>query len=247
MSGIFYGVGVGPGDPELLTLKAIRVIQAADVIIAPQTEKNPESVALSISRSYITAGTEILKMIFPMISQEKALTAAWKNNEKQISDLLQEGKKVVFLTLGDPMLYSTYIYVYRLLKESGYPLYTIPGISSFSAISSFLGYPLAEGDEVLSILPATADDKTIDRVMAASDSVVLLKVYKNYKNIVEKLDNNGLLSQSVMVSRYGLEGQKIVHSLKETNEKVNYLSTILARKCKNSCSERKEVESTWQR
>lgn len=240
MSGIFYGVGVGPGDPELLTLKAIKVIQAADVIIAPQTEKNPESVALSISRSYITAGTEILKMVFPMVSQKKALTAAWQNNETQISNLLQQGKKVVFLTLGDPMLYSTYIYVYRLLKESGYPIDTIPGISSFSAIGSFLGCPLAEGDEVLSILPATADDKTIDRVMAVSDSVVLLKVYKNYRKIVEKLENNGLLSQAVMASRYGLEGQQIVHNLQEADEKVNYLSTILARKCKNGRSERKE-------
>lgn len=241
MTGIFYGIGVGPGDPELLTLKAINVIKEADVIIAPQTEKKPESVALSISRPYINPRTEILDMVFPMVFHEKVLSDAWQQNKERILALLQQGKKVVFLTLGDPMLYSTYIYVYRLLKDCGYPIYTIPGIPAFCAISSYLGYPMAEGEDILSILPATADEKVMDEVLSVSDNVVLMKVYKNFKDVVAKLEDKGLLENAVMVSKCGLEGEQIVHDLKNTDASVNYLSTILTRKRKESSCQRKEV------
>ncbi|MBP2643878.1 MAG: cbiL [Firmicutes bacterium] len=236
MTGIFYGVGVGPGDPELLTLKAIHTIKKADVIIAPQTEKKSESVALSICRPYIHENTKIVKMKFPMVFCATTLSNAWQENKDIILNFLQEGKKVVFLTLGDPMLYSTYIYVFRLLKDCGYPVHTIPGIPAFCAISSYIGYPMAEGDNIVSILPATADEEVMDKVLAVSDNVVLMKVYKNFKEVIGKLEDNGLLENAVMVSKCGLAGEQIVHNLKEVDEKVNYLSTILTRKCKeNSC------------
>lgn len=107
MSGIFYGIGVGPGDPELLTVKAINVIREVDVIIAPKTEKKEDSVALSIARPYLKKEVEIVKQVFPMVVNFEQSPDAWENNKDEILSLLKAGKKVAFLTLGDPMFYSS--------------------------------------------------------------------------------------------------------------------------------------------
>ena len=179
MAGIFYGIGVGPGDPELLTVKAINAIREVDVIIAPKTEKKDGSVALSIARPYLKEDVEIVYQVFPMVVRFEESTEAWEANKNEILSLLQAGKKVAFLTLGDPMFYSTYIYVYRLLEQEQVDIRTIPGIPAFCAVGSKLGYPIVEGNDVLSIIPATADAKKIKDVIAGSDNVVLMKVYKN--------------------------------------------------------------------
>ncbi|SHK68863.1 precorrin-2 C(20)-methyltransferase [Desulforamulus aeronauticus] len=231
MSGIFYGVGVGPGDPELLTLKAVKTINQADVIIAPRTEKRGDSSALAIARDFIQAEAKILQLVFPMVYQSDALSQAWENNKNSILDFLQQGKKVVFLTLGDPMLYSTYIYMHRLLKDCGYPIFTIPGVTSFCAIASRLNYPLAEGNDILCVAPATADEGDLEQMLEIADKLVLMKVYKNYPKLLDQLEQHGFLSDAVMVSNYGLAGEKITPNLAETKEaQVNYLTTILAKK-----------------
>ena len=156
MEGTFFGIGVGPGDPELLTVKAIHAIEKADVIIAPKTEKKDGSVALSIARPYLKPEIEIVYQVFPMVANFSESTAAWEKNKDEILALLRAGKNVAFLTLGDPMFYSTYIYVYRLLEPTGAAITTIPGIPAFCAIGSQLGYPIVEGNDILSIIPATA-------------------------------------------------------------------------------------------
>jgi len=233
MSGIFYGVGVGPGDPQLLTLKAVEVIKNADVIIAPKTEKKEESTALSIARPYLRADVEILKLVFPMVSDADTLTEAWENNKNSILAELTAGKKVVFLTLGDPMFYSTYMYVYRLLKDSEYAIETIPGVPAFCAMGSQLGQPLAEGNDVLSIIPATMQEDEMDKVLTISDNVVLMKVYKNFTQIVDKLKEHGFAENAVMISKCGLPDEEINYDLDQVDaQQVNYLSTILAKKRK---------------
>lgn len=232
MSGIFYGVGVGPGDPELLTLKAVKVIKAADVIIAPKTEKK-DSTALSIARPYLKENVEILRLVFPMVNHADTLTEAWENNKNSILAELKAGKKVVFLTLGDPMFYSTYMYVYRLLKDCGYEIETVPGVPAFCAIGSQLGQPLAEGNDVLSIIPATMPDDEMDKILAIADNVVLMKVYKNFAKVVEKLKQHGFGENAVMITKCGLPDEQVSYNLDEVDAKqVNYLSTILAKKRK---------------
>lgn len=231
MSGIFYGIGVGPGDPELLTVKAINTIREVDVIIAPKTEKKEDSVALSIARPYLKEDVEIVKQVFPMVVNFEQSPEAWENNKNEILVLLKSGKKVAFLTLGDPMFYSTYIYVFRLLENAGYPIETIPGVTAFCAIGSKLGYPLVEGNDILSIIPATASQEKIEQVLAVSDNVVMMKVYKNFPEMVDTLSENRLAGQAVMISRCGLPEEEIIRDLeKAKTQKVNYLSTILARR-----------------
>lgn len=231
MSGTFYGIGVGPGDPELLTMKAIKTIQTVDIIIAPKTEKKDGSVAFNIAKPYLKKDVRVVYQVFPMVRGFSESTEAWEANKKEIMGFLAEGKNVAFLTLGDAMFYSTYIYVFRLLEQAGVKIETIPGIPAFCAIGSHLGWPIVEGDDVLSIIPATADAAKIRKAMAASDNVVIMKVYKNFPEIADLLAENGMMEKSVMVSRCGLPDEERIDDIAaRKNEPVNYLSTILARK-----------------
>ncbi|MFA6849449.1 MAG: precorrin-2 C(20)-methyltransferase [Selenomonadaceae bacterium] len=233
MSGVFYGIGVGPGDPELLTMKAIHAIEKADVLIAPKTEKKDGSVALSIAKPYFKDDIEIVYQVFPMVVKFEESTAAWEVNKNEILALLHAGKNVAFLTLGDPMFYSTYIYVYRLLEHEDVQIETIPGVPAFCAIGSKLGYPLVEGNDILSVIPATADEEKIRKILAVTDNVVMMKVYKNFANMTDILEENGMAKNAVMVSRCGLPDEQRIDDIKaRKNEKVNYLSTILARRNK---------------
>ncbi|MBP2649506.1 MAG: precorrin-2 C20-methyltransferase [Firmicutes bacterium] len=233
MTGIFYGVGVGPGDPELLTVKAINAIREADIIIAPKTEKKEDSTALTIAQPFLKESVKIVKLVFPMVFHSDTLSEAWQINKNTILEFLAAGKKVVFLTLGDPMFYSTYIYIFRLINGCGYTIETIPGVPAFCAIGSKLGYPLVEGNDVLSVIPATIPDAELDIAIANADNIVLMKVYKNYKQVLEKLKYHGFAENAVMISRCGFEDEQVVHNLNDaTNQPLNYLSTILARRNK---------------
>ena len=144
MKGKLFGIGVGPGDPELMTVKAARIVGEADIIITPKTEKKDGSVALNIAKPYIQVHTEIVPVVFPMVLDDNAQAEGWQEAKKIILSYLEAGKNVVFLTLGDPMFYSTYMYVYRLIENTGFEIETIPGVTAFCAIGSHLGYPIVD-------------------------------------------------------------------------------------------------------
>lgn len=232
MKGKLYGIGVGPGDPELMTVKAARLVSEADVIITPKTEKKDGSVALNIAKPYIKDHTEIVPVVFPMVLDDDTQKEGWEEARNIITKLLSEGKKVVFLTLGDPMFYSTYMYVYRLVENSGYEIETIPGVTAFCAIGSHLGYPIVEKEEVLAIVPATAPKEKIDKVLAVADDAVIMKVYRNFGEVQETLKKHDMADDAVMISRVGLDGEEIYRGLQDmpADTKLNYLSTILAKR-----------------
>ena len=211
MKGKLYGIGVGPGDSELMTVKAARIVGEADVIITPKTEKKDGSVALHIAEPYIQAHTEIVPVVFPMVLDDNEQSKGWEEARKIITGLLEEGKKVVFLTLGDPMFYSTYMYVYRLVESAGFEIETIPGVTAFCAIGSHLGYPIVEKEEVLAIIPATAPKEKIDAVLAVADDMA---------------------DEAVMISRVGLPEEEVYRNVDAlpSDTKLNYLSTILAKR-----------------
>lgn len=230
--GKLYGIGVGPGDPELMTVKAARIVGEADVIITPKTEKKDGSVALDIARPYIQAHTEIVPVVFPMVLHEGTMSEAWLEAQKIIVSYLEAGKNVVFLTLGDPMFYSTYMYVYRLIENTGYEIETIPGITAFCAIGSHLGYPIVEKEEVLAVIPATAPQEKIDAVLAVADDAVIMKVYKNFDEVQQLLKRHNMADDAVMISRVGLPEEEVYRGLDKLapDMKLNYLSTILAKR-----------------
>ena len=232
MEGKFYGVGVGPGDSELLTVKAVNAIKNADVIIAPKTEKKDGSVALTIAEPYIS-NAEIVYQTFPMVKHFEESKEVFEQNTNQILNFLRAGKNVAFLTLGDPMFFSTYIYIYRLLKNSGANIETIPGIPAFLAIASHIGRAAAYGNDIITIIPATAQKEKIVDALRVSDSAVLMKVYKNFAEIVDTLDAENMAENAVLISRYGLDDEKVFDDIRaHKDDKLNYLSTILTRRGK---------------
>lgn len=230
MQGTFYGIGVGPGDPNLLTLKAVETMHKVDILIAPKTEKKDGSVALDIARPHLKKDIQIVYQVFPMVKNFSESPEAWEKNKEEIISFLNEGKNVAFLTLGDAMFFSTYIYVFRLLEKAGVKIETVPGIPAFCAIGSHLGWPIVEGDDILAVIPATAPKEKIMKAIETADNVVIMKVYKNFAEIADILDKHQMLEKSVMVSRVGLADEEKIYDIKKRKDKpVNYLSTILAR------------------
>ena len=153
------------------------------------------------------------------------------SNKDEIISLLNEGLNVAFLTLGDPMFYSTYIYIFKLLQTEDVRIETIPGVPAFLAIASQIGKPVAFGNEILSIIPATADLNAIDSALDNSNTAVLMKVYKNFDEIVDNLERHDMARQAVLVSRCGLSDEKIISDITQhRHENLNYLSTIITRK-----------------
>jgi len=231
MQGKFFGIGVGPGDPELLTVNAIKILKKIDAVIAPKTEKKSDSLALSTVQDYLREDVEIVYQTFPMVRDFAESKIVFEKNQQEILNLLNAEKNVAFLTLGDPMFYSTYIYVFQLLQECGIKIETVPGVPAFLAISSYVGKPLCFGNEILTVIPATAPNEKISAALKFSDTTVLMKVYKNFSEVVDLLSAENMLEKAVLVSRQGLENEKIITDLEEhKTDKLNYLSTILTRR-----------------
>ena len=231
ITGTFYGIGVGPGDPELLTVKAINALKKIDVLIAPKTEKKSDSVALSIAQPYLKSSVEIVYQTFPMIKDFAEETEIFEANKEEILEHLRGGQNVGFATLGDPMFYSTYIYIFRLLKSCGVEIVTIPGVPAFLAIAAQIGRPIVFGNDILTIIPATAELDAIKNSLARADSTVLMKVYKNFPEVVDALKAQGMIEDAVLVSRCGLDDEKIITDVAaHKDEHLNYLSTIITRR-----------------
>ena len=229
-----YAVGVGPGDPELLTRKAERVLRQADVILAPVSNPGDPSVAFETVREFLDQGCqEIIHHQFPMTSDLTRLIPAWQEAATLIADRIAAGKNVAFITIGDPLLYSTFIYLLRIFRES-YPqihVEIIPGISSINTAAAVAEVPLAEAEEKIVIIPATAGIAAIAAALASYETVVLLKVKPLYAEILELLSQTGRSESAVFVERVGSARQKVLRTLSEMAAHApDYLSLMIIRK-----------------
>ncbi len=234
MKGKLIGIGVGPGDPELLTLKAIKKIQQAQVIIAPCSRFEEDSVALNIVKEYIQEDTIINKMIFPMVHCQETLQKAWQQNVEEIVEKLERGQEVVFLTLGDSMIYSTYIYIMKSIKEAGYRVESVPGITSFCAVANHMNVSLAEGEEGLSIIPFKNNEVLLENALREGNNVVVLKPSHNPKALASLLEKYGLQESFVMCSKCGQEEEETTTDIKVLKEsKIPYLSTVIIKNNKS--------------
>ena len=165
-----YGIGVGPGDAELLTIKAVKTIEKCDVIVAPSAMKGGESIALNASKDYIKEGTEVVVMHFPMGKEDTDKKV--REIYEFIANKLKEGKNVAFLTIGDAYVYSTYVHLLKYINERGFEVETIAGVPSFCASAAIANVPLVMGENSLKILPAFKVEEIKDEKY-----VVLMKVY----------------------------------------------------------------------
>jgi len=223
--GKLYGIGIGPGDPDLITLKAVQALNKADLIYVPKS-KEQASTALNIVQKHLSDKATIVHLEFPMSRDASVRQASRKQNAEIIKDELDKGKTVAFLTLGDPMLYSTYSYVLGYLVDS-YHVETIPGIYSFSAMSSMLNRPLCVGDQSVGVISAMGDNEMA--ILDAADTVICMKVSAYYEKLYNFLkQNDGYIF--TIVSNVGKPGQQVGHSLEVLTEKVPYFSTVILHK-----------------
>ena len=195
------GIGVGPGDPDLLTVKAVKAIQNADIIMCPASKEDRPSIALSVVSSLIdkSKNQEIVKLIFPMTKDKDVLEATWKKNAKIMAEKVLLGKNVVYLTVGDPYLYSTWIYMHKDLKEN-YPnmeISVIPGIVSIFTFASKVGISIAEGSEKVAIIPSCYDLSSVKEIAKYSETMVFLKDGRYFDQVIAVLKESGFPDDSI--------------------------------------------------
>ena len=232
-NGVLYGLGVGPGDPELLSLKAARVLNSVDVVYAAASSKNSYSLAVSIAKAHIPDLTPIHMLKFPMTADEKERRAAWTANARTVIGQVEAGRKVAFITLGDSMTYSTYGYLLREFQRLAphLPVISIPGITSYQAAAAALNTPLVEAEESLLVLSGTEGGDHLRRCATDPDTVVFLKAYRNVDDIVAALDETGRLQTSAGVTRCSLPDQEVTRDVRDFIERrASYWTLILSKK-----------------
>lgn len=195
------GIGVGSGDPELLTVKAVKAIQNADVIMCPASKEDRPSIALSVVSPIIdkSKNQEIVKLIFPMTKDRDVLEQTWKKNARIMAEKVLSGKNVVYLTVGDPYLYSTWMYMHKDIKEN-HPeikISAIPGIVSIFTFASKVGVSIAEGADKVSIIPSCYDLTTVKEIAKNSETMVFLKDGRYFDQVVELLKESGFPDDSI--------------------------------------------------
>lgn len=252
--GTLYGIGLGPGDPELLTRKAFRVLAAVPVIFYPSCGGKADGFALDILRGVFAEegadtaaggmglrpapeGAAVLERCRPLFTTmaRGADTARphWTDAAEAVAAVLQNGQDAAFITEGDPALYSTFVYLQVALADR-FPqarVEVVPGISSVSAAAARTAFPLALGEERVAILPATYDPTFLERALEAFDTVVLLKVNRVLDQLITILEGRGLLDGAVFVERCGTSRERIVRDVASLRgRRVPYFSLLLVRK-----------------
>jgi precorrin-2/cobalt-factor-2 C20-methyltransferase len=231
-NGKLFGVGVGPGDPELITIKAVNAIKAADIIFTAASTKNTYSLAVDIASPYISSSVTVERLYFPMTKDVQEVETAWINNAKQIAEVLKQGKTVVFLTLGDPTTYSTFGYILKkmncVMPEAN--IETIPGITSFHAASARLNRILVEGEESLLVTSGAFGGDRI-RDVEGVENVAIVKAYKNIKDINKALKEKGFEKNCAAVASVGREKEELILDIKTLEQRdPDYWTLILASK-----------------
>ncbi len=198
-------VGCGPGDPELLTVKAVNSIKNADVIMCPTSKEGKPSMALSVVSSIVAEANkqEIVNLVFPMTKDKEILENTWKKNARILADSVISGKKVVYLTVGDPYLYSTWIYLHReIIKEHPeIKITVIPGIVSMFTFASKVGISLAEGAEKMAVIPSCYDLSRVKEIAKNCDTMVFLKDGHYFDQVIKLLREAGFSENSVFCNR----------------------------------------------
>lgn len=233
MVGTLYGLGVGPGDPELITVKAFRKLKESPVIAYPKKQKGSKSYAHRIIDVYFHENEkEMLGLIFPMTKDPATLEKRWSETVEKVWEKVSEGKDVAFVTEGDPLLYSTFIHMMRLMKER-HPevkIEVVPGISSINGAASRLGIPLADGDEHVAIVPARDDYEAMKKVLLENDCVIFIKVAKVIDLLCQVLRELDLLHKASVVTKVTSDEEIVWKAEELEGAELEYLTLMVVRK-----------------
>lgn len=225
MSGTLYGIGVGPGDPELMTLKAIRMIRECDIVMVPG-EVPETTVAYNIAQKAVEEDflEKTVGIHMPMTRDKQLLEEKHKEAVEQVRYYLDQNQNIAYLTLGDPSIYSTYTYIHRQIKDLGYHTEMVSGVTSFAAASARLGEPLVENRQMLHIIPASYK---LEEELKLSGTKVLMKAGSQLSKVKELLSNHN--QDVVMVECCGMDEEQIYTGVEEIPEKASYYSLLIVK------------------
>lgn len=231
MRGKFYGVGVGPGDPELITMKAAKILKECSCVVVPKSMGSSESTAYSIASEYINSYCEVIEIGFKMSRTKEERQLSRTKAAEKIAEILDKDLNTAFITLGDPTIYSTCMYVYQILSEKGYECEIVPGVTSFCGAAARLGISIAEEDESFAVISNSGDKEEVENAINEFDNVVLMKTAKNVGVIKSLLKEKERNSRAFTVTRCGLEGEKVYNSLDEISDgELSYFTTMIVKK-----------------
>ena len=223
--GVFYAVSVGPGDPELLTRQACRVLEACDVIAAPRV-KSGRMLALDIAGGAVDMrGKTILPLDFTMAHDAAVREESYRTAAGAIEAALAAGRDVAMVNLGDVSVYATAYYILERIRSDGFEVVMCPGVTSFCAVAARLGRSLTRMEEPLHILPGSAE---LDSALALPGTKVLMKSGRAIRETVDALERHGLAARAGMVADCGLETEQVYTDLRQLPEEISYFATIVA-------------------
>jgi precorrin-2/cobalt-factor-2 C20-methyltransferase len=222
-------IGLGPGDPELITVKGKRLLETSDAVIVPQSDKIGRSVAKEIALCYIPEH-KLVMYYFPMSNDKEDLDRRYADLAQKINQLLEEGKTASYVTIGDPSIYSTSIYLKKKLMQYDIALSVVPAVSSFNAASCALGLSLCEQKENFGVYEIPETVEAMTELIYRHSSVVFMKVSKKLNALMDAIAAAGP-QEAYLLSKIGLEEEKCYNLLKETPPpKAAYLSTVIVRR-----------------
>jgi len=231
--GKFWGIGVGPGDPELLTLKAKRILEEIDLLFIPRSRSEKRSLAFSIVSGLIDKDWQIIDLILPMTRDKEELRKHWQEAAAKVIGALQSGQDAAFITLGDPTLFSTFTYllneVQNLVPEIEVEI--IPGISSVTSISAWIKEALVEGEESLLIIPAEEKHQHLESYLEHFENIMIMKAGRYIERIYNVLEDQPSRSKVFLASRCGFADGYFTSDLKSLQgQDIDYLSSVLIKK-----------------
>lgn len=227
----FYGIGIGPGDSELVTVKASRMLKQLDILYTPEAKKNDKSLALSIAEPYLSEHLQIKQRHFPMVRDRSLKEGQWQTIAEEIIADVQAGSNVGFITLGDPMVFSTYAYLLEIIGDR-IETKTIPGITSYNSIASEVGVPLVMDEESFAVVPATAGLERLEAALSVHETVVIMKVANHLSTVLPLLDKHGLLDTTILVSHASTDKQDVRRGVRDLSldEKLSYFTTLIVKR-----------------
>lgn len=226
--GIVYGIGVGPGDPKLVTLRAAEVLGRVPVVVAPGSGRGETGLALDVARPYLSPDCRVIVSRLPMTTDREDLREAWEGTARVLAGEASQGRDVAFITIGDPTLYSTWGYVISALR-SVFPevrVETVPGVMSMAACAAYSGMSLAQGREPLLIWPAAPADDL--RRLRAFPNIVLMKAGLHLESIAEIAESSG--HEVIAVRRVGQPTAASTRDLRSWSNESDYFTTVIMKR-----------------